>query len=106
MAPSVAWISLPLNWFPAGQTVDNWFPFQATDACPGDVFARVRVHIAKRFDLAPFAAPSGLSHSMGIVFISRVVFVQKKTGLFGKSPFFRTHIGFSEMMLFIEPLFC
>jgi hypothetical protein len=56
---TIAYVSLPLHWFPADQTVSDWFPFQSNLSSARGVFARVRVHIVKRWDLAPFTAPPG-----------------------------------------------
>jgi hypothetical protein len=56
---TVASVSLPLSWFPVDQTVVDWFPLRASAALQYGVFAQLRVHVVKRFDLPPFTAPLG-----------------------------------------------
>jgi hypothetical protein len=55
----IATASLPLDWFPADQTVEDWFPFYVSPSSPHGVLGLIRVHIAKRFDLTAFTAPPG-----------------------------------------------
>lgn len=52
-------LTLPLIWFPADQTVRDWFPVFAPSFRRGQIAAQVEVHIVKRHALPPFAAPEG-----------------------------------------------
>jgi hypothetical protein len=53
----IARLSLPLHWFPAEQTVRDWYPVHFQPC--GQLAADIEVHIVKRFSLAPFTAPAG-----------------------------------------------
>jgi hypothetical protein len=51
-------LTLPLRWFPADQSVRDWFPVFAPKAAR-QIAAQIEVHIVKRHPLPPFAAPEG-----------------------------------------------
>jgi hypothetical protein len=55
----VARAALPLEWFPADQVVEEWFPFKAIPKYPNGLLVLLRIHIVKRFSLPPFSAPPG-----------------------------------------------
>jgi hypothetical protein len=51
--------SLPLEWFPSDQVVEDWFPLKTIPEYPNGLMVLIQIHIVKRFALPPFSAPPG-----------------------------------------------